>query len=252
MFIESFILKIKRAETPLYARLKGAGKMILCFQLPVPRAFDPIFLLVRYLRLLSFEVNEKVRVACIDYPTLRVLCVTIGKRLQMECLPNINGPVKVFLGDDVRLSGQSSISGGRIYPDPEFRVGDRTFIGSGCVFSVAKSITIGDDVLIAGCCSISDYSGHPIDPDKRLAGVQVEPSAVLPVSIANKVWLGRGVTILPGVTIGEGAVVGAAAVVTKDVPPGHICVGNPGRVLSRTVYESKSTEDMRLTVDEPA
>jgi acetyltransferase-like isoleucine patch superfamily enzyme len=43
--------------------------------------------------------------------------------------------------------------------------------------------------------------------------------------------------VLPGVTIGEGAVIGAATVVTKDVPPGGICVGNPGRVLPRTVYE---------------
>ena len=45
--------------------------------------------------------------------------------------------------------------------------------------------------------------------------------------------------VLPGVTIGEGAVIGARAVVTKDVPAGHICVGNPGRLLSRTVYDRK-------------
>jgi acetyltransferase-like isoleucine patch superfamily enzyme len=69
--------------------------------------------------------------------------------------------------------------------------------------------------------------------------MQVDPEDVRPVRIENKVWLGRGATILPGVTIGEGAVVGAATVVTKDVPPGHICVGNPGRLLSRTVYESR-------------
>jgi len=157
----------------------------------------------------------------------------------MDSLPYITGTVKVYLGDDVRLSGVSSISGGRIFPEPEFRVGNRSFIGSGCVFSVAKSITVGDDVLIAGGCSISDYSGHPLDPEKRIAGVQVDPEDVRPVRIENKAWLGRGATLLPGVTIGEGAVVGAAAVVTKDVPPGCICVGNPGRLLSRTVYETK-------------
>ncbi|HEX3967560.1 MAG TPA: DapH/DapD/GlmU-related protein, partial [Edaphobacter sp.] len=96
-----------------------------------------------------------------------------------------------------------------------------------------------DDVLIAGGCSVSDYSGHPVDPQKRIAGVQVDPADVRPVRIGNKVWLGRGAVILPGVTIGEDAVVGAAAVVTKDVPAGHICVGNPGRLLSRTVYDRK-------------
>lgn len=243
MLLNSFILKIKRAETPFYARLKRVGKGILSFHVPVPRALDPLYSNLRSLQLLKFETMERIKVACIGFPILRTQCVSIGKRLQMENLPWITGPVKVYLGDDVRLSGSSSISGGRIFSDPEFRVGNRSFIGSGCIFSVAKSITIGEDVLIAGGCSVSDYSAHPLDPEKRIAGVQVDPEDVRPVRIENKAWLGRGATILPGVTIGEGAVVGAAAVVTKDVPPGCICVGNPGRLLSRSVYEIRPRQD---------
>jgi acetyltransferase-like isoleucine patch superfamily enzyme len=199
-------------------------------------------LLFRSLQLLKYETEERIIVACLAYPILQAKCVSVGKRLQMERLPDIGGPVKVYLGDDVRLSGSVTIFSGRVFPESEFRVGNRSFIGSGCAFSIARSITIGDDVLIAGGCNISDYSGHPLDPEKRIAGVQVDPDDVRPVRIGNKAWLGRGATILPGVTIGEGAVIGAAAVVTKDVPPGHICVGNPGKILSRTVYESKSPQ----------
>jgi serine acetyltransferase len=243
MFLDSFVLKIKRAETPLYARLKRIGKAVLTFQLPIPRTLDPIFSLIRFLQVLSFETEERIGVACFRFPVLRAQCVSIGKRLQMERLPYITGPVRIYLGDDVRLSGQSTVGGGRIFADPEFRVGNRSFIGSGCSFSVARSITIGDDVLVAGGCNVSDYSAHPLDPEKRIAGVQVDPEDVRPVRIENKAWIGRGATILPGVTIGEAAVVGAAAVVTKDVPPGHICVGNPGRLLSRTVYESKPRQE---------
>jgi acetyltransferase-like isoleucine patch superfamily enzyme len=239
MFIDSLILKIKRAETPGYARLKKLGKAILTFQLPIPRVLDPIYSLIRYLQILSFETEERISVACFRYPVLRAMCASIGKRLEMEQIPNIDGPVKIYLGDDVRLSGHISISGGRVFSDSEFRVGNRSFIGAGCVFSVAKSITIGDDVLIAGGCTVSDYSQHPLDPEKRIAGMQVDPEDVRPIRIENRVWLGKGAMILPGVTVGEGAVVGAATVVTKDVPPGHICVGNPGRLLSRTVYESR-------------
>jgi acetyltransferase-like isoleucine patch superfamily enzyme len=157
----------------------------------------------------------------------------------MEICPNITGPVKVYLGDDVWISGGIAISAGRVFAESEFRVGNRSFIGAGCLFTVAKLISIGDDVLIAGGCSVSDYSAHPIDPEKRLAGLQVDPEDVRPVRIENKAWIGRGATILPGVTIGEGAVVGAATVVTKDVPPGQICVGNPGRLLSRSVYDPR-------------
>ncbi len=153
MFIESCILKIKRAETPGYTRLKKFGKAILGFHLPFPRALDPIFSFIRYLQILRFETDERISVACYRYPVLRTKCVSIGKRLQMECIPNITGPVKIYFGDDVRLSGKFTISGGRIFSDPEFRVGNRSFIGAGCAFSIAKSITIGDDVLIAGQCT---------------------------------------------------------------------------------------------------
>jgi acetyltransferase-like isoleucine patch superfamily enzyme len=237
VFFDSFIVKIKRAETPFYARLKRLGKAVLTFQVPVPRALDPIYVLILNLSRLRFEAEEKINSALFAFPVFRTRCVSIGKRLRIDVLPNVTGPVKVYLGDDVRLSGWISIVGGRVFDESEFRVGNRSFIGGGCLFSVAKSITIGDDVLVAGGCNVADYSAHPLDPDRRTAGEQVDRKDVRPVHIGNKAWIGRGATILPGVTIGEGAVVGAAAVVIKDVPPGCICVGNPGRLVSRIAYE---------------
>jgi len=238
MQVQEFIVKVKRADSPLFARMKWLAKQVLTFKLPIPRALDWLFLSIGYLRALRFEFDERVSVAFYRYPLLRAHCSCVGKRLQMELVPNFNGPIKVYLGDDVRLSGRLTFSGARIFPDPELRVGNRTFIGHGSQISVAKSVVIGSDVLIAGGCWILDYSAHPLDPHLRLAGVQVEAEDVRPVRIGDKVWLGRDVIVLPGVVIGEGAVIGAATVVTKSVPPGAICVGNPGRVISRTVYES--------------
>lgn len=242
MLAQEFILKVKRAESPFFARLKWIAKQALTFHLPVPRALDWLFLWMNHLKVLRFEFDERLAVALYRFPMLRASCSQVGKRVQMELVPDFNGPVKVFLGDDVRLSGRISFSGARICPDPEIRIGDRTFIGHGAQFSVAKSIVIGNDVLIAGGCWILDYSAHPLNPEQRIAGVQVDPQDVRPVRIADKAWLGRNSIVLPGVSIGEGAVIGAAAVVTKDVPPGGICVGNPGRVLSRTVYEPRAKD----------
>lgn len=236
--MNNLILKVKRAETPFYARLKTLAKAVLTLQTPVPGALDPIFKFIQNWRETKYEIGERLSVAFFRYPVLRSRCASVGKRLHMEQIPSISGAVKVYIGDDVRLSGSLNVAGGRIFDNPEFRIGNRTFIGSKCIFAVARLIEIGDDVLIASGCSVSDYSGHPLDPDARAAGVQVAPGDVRPIRIGNKAWLGRGAIILPGVTIGEGAVVGAAAVVTKDVPPGHICVGNPGRLLSRTVYDA--------------
>lgn len=237
--MNDFILKIKRAETPFYASLKKVGQAVFRLRPPIPRVFDPIYRAITYVQFLRFETREKLSVALFRYPVLRMLCVSLGKRLRMEQVPRISGAVKLYIGDDVYLSGDMSILAGRIFPDPTLRIGNRTFIGTECQFSVAKLIEIGDDVLIASGCSVSDYSGHPLHPERRAAGEQADPEDVRPVRIGNKAWLGKRAMILPGVTIGEGAVIGAAAVVTKDVPPGRICVGNPGRLLSRSVYDRK-------------
>lgn len=243
MSIESFLLKIKKAETPGYARLKRLGKSVMGFHAPVPRVFGPFYEFIYYLRVIIYETFERSCVALYRFPVLRAKCAFVGEHLQMERVPNIVGPVKIYFADHVRLSGRISIIGGRIFPGPEFKVGNRSFIGSGCIFTVGKSITIGDDVLIAGDCYVADYSAHPLDPQKRIAGCQVGPEDVRPVHIGNRTWIGRGATILPGVTIEEDAVVGTAAVVTKNVPAGHICVGNPGRLLSRTVYQSRPSNN---------
>lgn len=239
MSLNDFVLKIKRAETPFYARLKGIARAVLTLQFPVPRALDPLYRFLSRASHMKYEISERLTVALYRYPVLRSQCASVGQRLRMEQVPSIAHGTKVYIGDDVYLSGRFTVSGGRIFPNPELRIGNRTFIGARSTFSVARSIEIGDDVLIAGGCNISDYSAHPLDPDKRAAGMQVDPEDVRPVKICDKAWLGRGATVLPGVTIGEGAVIGAAAVVTKDVPPGHICVGNPGRLLSRTVYDPR-------------
>jgi galactoside O-acetyltransferase len=50
-----------------------------------------------------------------------------------------------------------------------------------------------------------------------------------PIVLADKVWLGSNVVVLPGVTNGYGAVVGAGSVVSKDVPPMVVALGVPCR-----------------------
>jgi len=49
--------------------------------------------------------------------------------------------------------------------------------------------------------------------------------------IKKKAIIGANSTLLPGIVIGENAFVGAGSVVTKDVPDGHVVVGNPARIL---------------------
>jgi acetyltransferase-like isoleucine patch superfamily enzyme len=51
------------------------------------------------------------------------------------------------------------------------------------------------------------------------------------VQVADRVFLGSRVSIIPGRQVGSRAVLGAGAVVITDVPPGVTMVGNPARIL---------------------
>ena len=62
-------------------------------------------------------------------------------------------------------------------------------------------------------------------------GVHVAPSATVGgcVVIGNNVMIGAGAIVLPYLKIGDNAMIGAGTVVTKDVSPGVVILGNPGR-----------------------
>ncbi len=108
----------------------------------------------------------------------------------------------------------------------QIRIGARTFVNFGLVALDVATITIGDDVQIGPSVQLLTPT-HPVDAGLRRAKWE----SAEPISIADNVWLGGGVIVLPGVTIGENTVVGAGAVVTKDLPADVVAVGTPARVV---------------------
>jgi acetyltransferase-like isoleucine patch superfamily enzyme len=106
-------------------------------------------------------------------------------------------------------------------------IGNRVSINYRNIISVAKSVRIGDDTLIAGDVAIFDNISHPISPAKRLARAPITAGDVAPVVIGRNVWIGIGSIVLRGVTIGDNSIVAAGSVVTKSVPPNTLVAGNP-------------------------
>jgi maltose O-acetyltransferase len=108
----------------------------------------------------------------------------------------------------------------------QIRIGPRTFINYGVVVLDAATVTVGADVQIGPGVHLLTAL-HPLDLGERIRGVETAE----PVEIRDGAWLATGVIVCPGVTVGEGAVVGAGSVVTRDMPAGHLCVGNPCRAI---------------------
>jgi acetyltransferase-like isoleucine patch superfamily enzyme len=118
----------------------------------------------------------------------------------------------------------------------KLRLGNHVQLNDNVHIVAAKSVSIGNDVLMASKIFISDcvhgsYSGSEnsdpmTSPDER-------PLYTAPVVIDDRVWLGDNVVIMPGVHVGEGAVIGASSVVTADIPANTIAVGAPARVIKK-------------------
>lgn len=116
-------------------------------------------------------------------------------RVLVEWVLCIELPWKTRIGPGFRIDhGQALI------------VNDGTVFGQGC--TVRNSTTIGNKRLKDGTYSAAPRFGDRVD-------------------------VGANAVIIGPITIGNDAAIGAGAVVVKDVPAGHVAVGNPARIIPR-------------------
>ncbi len=104
-------------------------------------------------------------------------------------------------------------------------IGDYCLISPGNRISAAESVKIGNNVMLAANCYISDSDWHGVY--NRTRPFRCTKAVVL----EDNVWLGERVIVCKGVTIGENSVIGAGAVVTKDIPANVVAAGNPAKVI---------------------
>ena len=107
---------------------------------------------------------------------------------------------------------------------PGAQIGRRFFIDHGSGVVIGETTEIGNDVLL--------YQGV------TLGGTGKEKGKRHP-TIGNKVVIGADAVVLGAIKINEGARIGAGSVVVKDVPPGAVVVGIPGRAVERPKVRPK-------------
>jgi acetyltransferase-like isoleucine patch superfamily enzyme len=167
---------------------------------------------------------------------LRRAAGRIYARLAALELPEVGAGATIaprvrFLGTrNVRIGSRTNVHAERVETEGEgaIEIGDRVWIGAGCVLYSAATVTIGADTLIAGNCLLSTQE-HAFDGEGPIRGQG--SSRCEPVTIGAGCWLASNVVVSPGVTIGDGAVVGANSVVRSDIPAHHLAAGAPARVI---------------------
>ena len=123
------------------------------------------------------------------------------------------------VGVNLQLNGKTHGLAKNIY------FGDNCQINKNAFFAGFENIHIGNYFHSGENLTIMS-SNHNYD-----SGDAIPYSSYLSkkVIIADFVWCGANVTILPGVKIGEGAIIAASSVVTKSVEPYSIVGGNPAK-----------------------
>lgn len=155
----------------------------------------------------------------------RLLGAKIGKSSSISKI-FITWPHQVAIGQNCILEHFVYFHFDGIYKfGPNIKIGNSVFLGTSCEFNIRKSISIGNNCLIAAGTRFIDHdhniSGTGKHPQKD--GLEKE------IVVHDHVWVGANAVILKGVTINEGAVVAAGAVVTHSIPPNEIWAGVPAK-----------------------
>lgn len=123
-------------------------------------------------------------------------------------------------------------------------VGDNCEMGDMTHIVALNHVEIGNDVLFASKCFISDTNhGNYSGLDQDAPGIT--PNSRKLVSgktvIGDRTWVGENAVILSGAEIGEGCIVGANSVISKIIPAGSMVVGN-NKIIKKWNAELKVWE----------
>lgn len=156
---------------------------------------------------------------------------SFGPHSVLQTPVRLDGERQIVIGAHVFVGAGSwlQVLDGPDAQNPAIEIGDGTSIAGACVLSAARSIRLGEKVLLARNVYVADHR-HAFE-NRAAAVLDQGIERVAPVEICAGAWLGQNVVVGPGVRIGRGAVVGANAVVLDDVPDHSVAVGAPARAI---------------------
>ena len=231
----SFVLKLRRGETPFYKKLRRIAHNVRAGNLPIPRVFNPV-LRAGYFTYHGIELFIRWSLAYFIFePLFRGRCESVGKRFRCTRMPWVVGQSRIYIGDDVNFFGKVDIYSGSQLDEPRLVLKDRVDLGHNVIFMVNKEIVLEEDVNVASGVRFMDSDAHPRDTMARIADLPAPVDEIKPVRIKRYAWIGHNSFIMKGVTVGEGSIVGVNSVVLNDIPDYSVAIGNPARVIVKNI-----------------
>jgi len=220
---------IKTSDSPLAKQIFKSIKAIKSFELPAPKVLTYPMRLIYKLLTISSEFISRI-LWCT--PIFKARLNHCGKKLNLYGgIPFISGPLTIEVGDNCRISGQTTFSGRSLSDSPTLLIGNNVDVGWMTTIAVGQKVLLGDNVRIAGRAFLAGYPGHPINAEDRAKGLPDLEDQIGDIILEDDVWLATGVSVMAGVIIGKGTIVAAGSVVTKDLPAGVLAAGVPAKVV---------------------
>jgi acetyltransferase-like isoleucine patch superfamily enzyme len=151
-----------------------------------------------------------------------------GARCDISWSATFFGTQPIIFGNDCTVKDYAMLTPER----GSIVFGDNCWVGAFCYLSGNGGLFAGNNVMIGPHADI--YTGNHIFQDSG-SPIRDQGVELLPVKIADDVWIGSHAVILAGVEIGTGVVVAAGAVVTRNVPPYHVVAGVPARTIKHRI-----------------
>lgn len=138
------------------------------------------------------------------------------------------GEGEIAIGEDSLVNNFCYLSANMA--EGKISIGHDTHFDVFCSLHGQGGIAIGNHCAIASNVTIYSQSNQYASNEKEVIDQDIHFAKV---NIADHVWIGAGVVILPGVNIGQGAIIGAGAVVKSDIPEYSVAVGVPARIVKK-------------------
>lgn len=235
MSIQTLKQWIKNQDHWLSKRLYKYAKSLRRFEIPpIKIIYLPLSSLFKLLHMLF---SNTIRVF-LSTPMFKTRLTNNPKNLYLYGgIPLVMGNLQLSVGDDCRISAQSTFSGRASNTlQPQLIIGNNVGIGWQTTIAVGTKVKIGNNVRISGRSFLAGYPGHPVNPIARAQGLPDADSQAKDIVLEDNVWLATGVFVMAGVTIGKNTIVAAGSVVTQDLPANIIAAGSPAKKIKDLDY----------------